>query len=74
MISVTTNYRLLPCSGLTRTWEKVANGRMRALWLTKKEPSPALSGTLSHAKAHGRRRMLQKHSLLFPILSEGALA
>jgi len=60
MISVSANYRLLPSEG----WEKVANGRMRALWLAQKEPSPALSGTLSHAKRHGRRRQFQRPSLV----------
>jgi hypothetical protein len=62
------DYRLLPCSGLTRVWEKLANGRMRALWLANEEPSPALSGTLSHA-AHGRGRLLETPSLVSPILS-----
>ena len=60
MIAALNDYRLLPSEG----WEKVANGRMRTLWLAQKEPSSALSGTFSHAKRHGRRRQFQKPSLV----------
>lgn len=63
MIAALNDYRLLPYSGLTRVREKVANGRMRALWLAQKEPSSALSGTFSHAKRHGRRRQFENPEL-----------
>jgi hypothetical protein len=62
VIAALNDYRLLPSEG----WEKVANGRKRALWLAQKGPSSALSGTFSHAKRHGRRRQFQKLSLVSP--------
>jgi hypothetical protein len=66
VITALNDYRLLlSCVAKGEAgWEKVANGRMRDLWQTKKEPSSALSGTFSHAKTHGRKRQFQKSSLV----------